>query len=90
MHQSLLALLKTPRIVALLAVLAAGGFTFSGFHASNPLFSTTDSFVLFATEQLTLEQDTQVSSGNLGSNNTPALDKNVLATSDLFAKTTDV
>ncbi|MDO8520897.1 MAG: hypothetical protein Q7S52_02165 [bacterium] len=84
--QALLALLKTPRTIAL--ILAGSVAAVALVHTTPPpLFPTTDQFVLFATEQLTLEQDTQVSSGNLGSNDTLAFDKNVLATSDLFGKT---
>lgn len=53
--------------------------------ASTPLFQTTEDFVLFATEDLTLEQEVQVSSGNLGSNNTISIEKEALITGDLFA-----
>ncbi|MDO8520926.1 MAG: hypothetical protein Q7S52_02325 [bacterium] len=84
--QALLALLRSPRVIAPFFLLVTGGVIFSSIH-STPLFSTTDSFALFATEELTLEQEVQVSSGNLGSNNMLALDKNVIATSDLFGKT---
>jgi len=53
--------------------------------ASTPLFQTTEDFVLFATQDLKLEQEVQVSSGNLGSNNTISIEKEALITGNLFA-----
>jgi hypothetical protein len=89
MHQALFALLKNPRIFAPLLLLAGTGMAF-GPHSVTPLFSNTDQFVLFATEHLTLEEGTQVSSGDLGSNDTLKLDKDALITGNLFAKTIDL
>jgi hypothetical protein len=56
-----------------------------GFHSDSPLFSSTDQFVLFADEEITLEENTQVSSGDLGSNGDLKLSANALASGDLFA-----
>jgi cytoskeletal protein CcmA (bactofilin family) len=80
----LVALLKKPHLS--LSALVLGGTLIAfggGVHA--PLLPATDSFALFATDTLTLEQGTQVSSGDLGSNGTIALEKDVLVNGDLFA-----
>src|SRR3989338_1621365 len=80
----LIAFFKKPHVSLSALVLGGTLFAFSGgVHQPLP---PTDPFVLFATESLTLEQDTQVSSGDLGSNGSLAIDKNVLVTGDLFAK----
>ena len=81
----LIAFFKKPHVSLSALVLGGTLFAFSG-GVHQPLLPTTDPFVLFATESLTLEQDTQVSSGDLGSNGSLAIDKNVLVTGDLFAK----
>src|SRR3989338_7209484 len=82
----LVAFFKNPHVSLSALVLGGTLFAFSG-GVHPPLLPTTDPFVLFATELLTLEQDTQQSSGDLGSHGSLAIDKNVLVTGDLFAKT---
>jgi hypothetical protein len=85
MYQALLTLFKNPRIFAPILFLAGTGFVVLGSHVSSPLFSSVDQFVLFADQGITLEDNTQVSSGNIGSNSDLTLDKNVLISGDLFA-----
>ena len=53
---------------------------------SQPLFSSLDSFVLFAEKEITLEQETQISSGDLGSNNKLDIQKDTIVNGNLFAK----
>lgn len=70
----------------------AGGFLLFGALSFNPLaggqpfFNNTDNFVLFADRGITLEQETQVSSGDLGSNNKLDIQKDNIINSNLFAK----
>lgn len=50
-----------------------------------PLFSTLDNFVLFASEELNIENGTQISSGDLGANKTIDIEKDVIVSGNLFA-----
>jgi len=61
----------------ILSALAVGGLILAASSASSkggspasgqPLFNSLDQFVLFAEEEIKLEQGVQVSSGDLGSN----------------------
>jgi len=52
--------------------------------------STTDSFVLFAEESLLLNKDTQVSSGDIGSNNTLDLQKDIVVNGNVLANTVTI
>ena len=74
---------KKHHIISAFAVsgLAAAFFNFN----SQPLFQNTDNFVLFASEELKLEQDVQVSSGDLGSNKNLDIEKDVIISGNLFA-----
>lgn len=50
-----------------------------------PLFNSFDNFVLFAQEEIKLEQGVQVSSGDLGSNKEINTDKDIIINGNLFA-----
>ena len=52
---------------------------------SAPLFATLDTFVLFGSEGVSLDNNVQVSSGNLGANDELDLQKEVTVTGDLFS-----
>src|SRR3989338_2070063 len=79
---------KKHHIISAFAVsgLAAAFFNFN----SQPLFQNTDYFVLFASEELKLEQDVQVSSGDLGSNKNLDIEKDVIISGNLFADRTTI
>src|SRR3989344_1910573 len=63
-------------------VFAATNFNFN----QQPLFSNTNNFVLFSEKEITLEQETQISSGDLGSNNKLDIQKDNIINGNLFAK----
>lgn len=70
----------------ILSLVAAGGIVFAALNFnSKPLFSSLDSFVLFAQEEIKLEQGVQVSSGDLGSNGELDIDKDAIINGNLFA-----
>ena len=70
-------------IVSALAVI---GIAFVAFNSTNPpLFNNLDNFVLFAQEEIKLEQGVQVSSGDLGSNEKIDIEKDAIVNSNLFA-----
>ncbi len=50
-----------------------------------PLFANLDNFVLFAQEEVTIEKDVQISSGNIGSNDKIDIEKDVIINGNLFA-----
>jgi cytoskeletal protein CcmA (bactofilin family) len=82
-------LLKSPRIFIPLFLLAGTGSALVGLHTpSTPLPTTT--FVLLASSDLRLESGTQVSSGNLGSNDKLKLEKDVLVSGHLFAQSLEL
>jgi len=71
----------------IISTLALGGIAFAAFNFnSQPLFDTTDDFILFAKEEIEIEEGVQVSSGNLGSNQEIEIDKDVLINGNLFSK----
>lgn len=59
-------------------------FNFSGSN-SQPFFNSVDNFVLFASEEVKIEQETQVSSGDIGSNKEIDIQKDVIINGNLFA-----
>ena len=68
------------------SLLAAGGVVFLAVSPGHqPLFSDLGEFVLFAQEEVKLEQGVQVSSGNLGSNQEVNIEKDTIITGDIFA-----
>lgn len=74
------------RIVQVLSALALGAIALFALNfSSQPLFDSTDTFVLFAEEEVMLAQDVQVSSGDIGSNNTLDIQKDALISGNLFA-----
>lgn len=74
---------KTHYIISALAI---GGIAFAALNFNNqPLFENTDDFVLFAKEEIKLEQGTQVSSGDIGSNEEIDIQKDVIINGNLFA-----
>src|SRR3989338_6856260 len=76
--------IKKHHIISAFAVggLAAAMFSFN----SQPIFDNTDNFVLFAQEEIKLEQGVQVSSGDLGSNGKIDIEKDSIINGNLFAK----
>ncbi len=72
----------------IISAFAIGGIAFVAFNFSGtPLFGSTDQFVLFAQEEIKLEQDTQVSSGDVGSNGKIDIEKDIIVNGNLFADT---
>lgn len=70
----------------IVSVLAIGGIIFAAANFSGPpLFNNLDNFVLFAQEEIKLEQGTQVSSGDLGSNKEIDIEKDTIINGNLFA-----
>ncbi len=70
----------------IISALAAGGIAFAAFNFNGtPLFNNLDNFVLFASEEIQIEQGTQVSSGDLGSNGKIDIEKDVIINGNLFA-----
>lgn len=65
--------------------LATGGIVISAMNSAPPLFSSLDNFVLFAQEEIKLEQGVQVSSGDLGSNGKIEIEKDAIINGNLFA-----
>jgi len=76
-----------PHLVA--SLLVASGLVLaaasSSQSANSPLFSDLDQFVLFTEEEMTFEQDVQISSGDLGANGKLDIQKEVIISGDLFA-----
>lgn len=69
-----------------ISLLAAGGIAFAALNFQNqPLFSSLDQFVLFAEEEIKLEQGVQVSSGDLGANGKLGIQKEAIINGNLFA-----
>ena len=70
----------------LFPILLVGGLAYAvTTFGSTPLFDSTEDFVLFSNEKITLEQKTQISSGFLGSNNGIHIKKENIVNSDMFA-----
>lgn len=62
------------------------GIVFAAANFTNPpLFNNTDNFVLFASEEIKLEKEAQVSSGDLGSNKEIDIEKDAIINGDIFA-----
>ncbi|MDP3947312.1 MAG: polymer-forming cytoskeletal protein, partial [bacterium] len=69
-----------------ISLLAAGGIALAALNfTSPPLFENTDNFVLFAQEEIKLEQGVQVSSGDVGSNGDIDIQKDAIVNGNLFA-----
>lgn len=70
----------------IISALAIFGIAFAAFNFNNPpLFQNTDNFILFAQEEIKLEQGIQVSSGDLGSNKEIDIQKDAIINGNLFA-----
>ncbi|MEX2053112.1 MAG: hypothetical protein WD898_02715 [Candidatus Paceibacterota bacterium] len=75
--------LRLPHAISGLAI---GGIVFAAFSfGGSPFFGDTNNFVLFATNELKLEKEVQVSSGDLGSNEEVDIQKDVIINGNLFA-----
>lgn len=69
-----------------LAAFAVIGIAFAAMNFNNPpLFNSLDNFVLFASEEIKIEKDMQVSSGDLGSNKELDIEKDAIINGNLFA-----
>lgn len=76
-------LIKTHHIIFALAI---GGIAFVAMNFTNtPLFNSLDNFILFAQEEIKLEQGVQVSSGDIGSNEKIDIEKDNIVNGNLFA-----
>ncbi len=70
----------------IISTLGIAGIAFAVMNFSGtPLFNSLDSFVLFGSEGIVLEQETQVSSGDLGSNREIDIQKDAIVNGNLFA-----
>lgn len=70
---------------ALVVVAGLGLFNLFFSDHSQPLFNNLDDFVLFAQEDIKLEQEIQVSSGDIGSNGEIDIEKGVIINGNFFA-----
>ena len=78
--------MPTVRPHHIISVLAFGGIVLAAVNFnSQPLFQNTDNFVLFAQEEIKLEQGVQISSGDLGSNKKIDIEKDAIINGNLFA-----
>gem|GEM_PF-2973437 len=80
-------IIKPPYIFSALAVggLFLGVMNMQFSPPAPPLFANLDNFVLFAQEEVTIEKDVQISSGNIGSNDKIDIEKDVIINGNLFA-----
>lgn len=78
-------IIKDIKLHHIFSLLAAGGIAFVMIFNSQPLFENTDNFVLFAQEEIKLEQGVQISSGDLGSNGKIDIEKDNIISGNLFA-----
>ena len=70
----------------IVSALAVVGIAFAAMNFTNPpLFNNLDQFVIFASEEIKLEQEVQVSSGDLGSNRKIDIEKESIINGNLFA-----
>lgn len=70
----------------IVSALAIVGVVFAATNLTHsPLFNNLDNFVLFASEEIKLEKEAQVSSGDLGSNNKIDIEKDAVINGNLFA-----
>ena len=70
----------------IISSLVLGGIVFSVMYFNGPpLFENLDNFVLFAQEEVNLEQGVQVSSGDIGANKRIDIEKDVIVNRNLFA-----
>lgn len=68
------------------SLLAAGGVAFLAVSPGHqPLFDDLGEFVLFAQEEVKLEQSVQISSGDLGSNKEVNVEKDAIINGNIFA-----
>lgn len=75
----------------IVSALAVAGIVFAVASFSNPpLFQNTDNFILFASEEIKLEKEVQISSGDLGSNKELDIQKDVIITGNLFADEVEI
>jgi hypothetical protein len=78
---------KKQFILPIAASVILSGLLFGGnlLGGGKPLFNSLDNFVLFAQEEIKLEQEIQVSSGDLGSNKEINIEKDAIINGNLFA-----
>ncbi len=73
------------------SILAVGGIAFAALYfTGKPLFSSADSFVLFAGDRIQLGDNVQVSSGDVGSNLKVDIGQDILINGNLFADTISI
>jgi hypothetical protein len=87
MKEKLKTLRKHPKAPAILTALLFGGVSFAAVHSipKPPVFPDTNQFVIFTEQSINLEENTTVSSGDVGTNGTLSFDKNGIANGDIFA-----
>jgi len=78
---------KKQFILPVAAFVIFSGLVFNGnlFAGEEPLFDSLDNFVLFAQEEIKIEQGVQISSGDLGSNKEINIEKDAIINGNLFA-----
>lgn len=75
----------------IVSALAVAGIALIAFNFNKPpLFQNTDNLILFAQEEIQLEQGVQVSSGDLGSNKEIDIEKDAIISGNLFADKIDL
>ena len=75
----------------IVSALAVVGIAFVAFNSTNSsLFNNLDQFILFAQEEIKLEQGIQISSGDLGSNDKIDIEKDAIINGNLFADTISI
>ena len=78
--------LKKVKPYHIASVLAIAGLAFAAANSSRlPFFSNIDNFILFAKEEISIEKEVQVSSGDLGSNGEIDIEKDAIINGNLFA-----
>ena len=70
--------IKTHHIISTLAIAGLAFVALTSPKNNQPLFSNLENFVLFAEEEITLEQGVQISSGDIGSNNKLDIQKEIV------------
>jgi len=77
--------------MAIFTFVVVVALTVSASHnGSEPLFTDLDQFVLFAEQNVNLEEDVQISSGDTGSNEEINIKKDSIISGNLFANTVDL
>lgn len=83
MKEKIKSVAKPHYIISVLAISSL--VLVSASSANPPLFQNTDNFVILAQEEIKIEKEIQISSGDVGSNKEIAIDKDSIVIGNLFA-----